>query len=102
METVKWKGASGNLYPYEVHKFGASFNAVAANYCVAKLVGNTYHAIYFGQTNNLQDRFSNHEKDPCFRRNGATHTHVHRNSNETTRRSEEVDLIKLHDPVCNK
>ena len=101
MITFKWTGSSGQTYLYEVYSYDTAFNPVAANYCVAKIVNQRYQAIYFGQTSNLKARFENHEKEDCFKRNGATQIHVHQNGLEFIRKSEETDLIANYGTICN-
>ena len=60
-------------------------------------------AIYIGETGDLSDRFDNHHRMPCIKREGATHICTHKSSaNKETRRTEEVDLIGNYDPICNR
>jgi len=62
-----------------------------------------WFALYIGQSSDLGDRLSNHEKEEYAIKNGATHIHAHINSRgEQARLDEEEDLIKHHLPLCNK
>jgi predicted GIY-YIG superfamily endonuclease len=101
--TILWPGQSGNKYNYSIYEIGTNFNDVAGNYVYAEETKpNSWSPKYFGQTNNLKNRLSNHEKETCATRNGATHIHVHANSSETSRLSEEKDLIVNWKPPCNE
>ena len=57
-----------------------------------------WRPIYIGQTNSLETRLANHEKETCVVSHGATHIHTHTStSNEAIRINEETDLIKKMD-----
>jgi len=103
-ETIMWEDASGNKHKYWIYDFGYdSFAAVPANYIFAKETSPQYYKpIYIGQTGNISDRFDNHHKMDCIKRNGATHIHAHKSSSdEETRCEEESDLIEKWHPICN-
>jgi hypothetical protein len=102
--TIKWVGKSGREYLYWIYKLGATFDAVPGNYIFAKSVpDNKLRAIYIGQTSNLSERFDNHERMPCIRRNGADYICAHKsNESEKGRCAEESDLIANYDPCCNR
>lgn len=101
-ETVSWKGASGNSYPYGVYGFDTRWNDKAGNYIFASRANGTWKATYVGQTESFLDRLPNHNEIDCARRNGATHVHAHTNNGgEEVRKAEEADLIKAHQPPCN-
>jgi len=101
--TITWTGASGKGYTYFIYPIGTEFNAVPGNYIFAKeTTPHTYAPIYIGQTGNLSERFDNHHKMPCIKRNGATHIHAHTSSEkEEVRLAEETDLIRKWNPPCN-
>lgn len=98
---VNWPGKSGRTYTYLVYPIGTSFNDVAGNYIYAKQVGPQWQPCYIGQTNSLQNRLANHEKEACAKRHGATHIHVKVTPGERDRLAEEEDLIRLWNPPCN-
>ena len=101
-QTCVWTGKSGKAYPFEVYKIGTSFKDVGGNYIFAKeTTANRWTPQYIGETQSLRDRLPNHEKLPCVERNGATHVHVHANSNAGARLAEEADLIAATNPPCN-
>lgn len=100
---MTWYGKSGVAYEYHIYPFGTSFREAPGNYIFAmKSKPNTWRPIYVGETSNLAERFDNHHKMPCIKRNGATHIHVRINRNgEVGRRMEEKDLMSKYGPVCN-
>ncbi len=60
-------------------------------------------AIYIGETGDLSDRFDNHHRMPCIKREGATHICAHKSSdNESIRKAEEDDVIANYNPICNR
>ncbi len=102
--TIMWPGLSGREYKYWIHPIGASFKEEAGNYIFAKEAKPGYWTpCYIGQTENLEKRLGDHEKEACAKRNGATHIHAHTNpAGETTRKAEEKDLIQKWKPPCNE
>jgi len=101
--TINWTGNSGQKYLYYIYPIDASFKKEAGNYIFAKeSKPNYWISVYIGQTKNLDQRIENHEKEECAKRNGATHIHAHLNKNESSRLSEEKDLILKWQPVCNE
>ena len=101
--TIDWTGQSGRTYRYWIYPIDQLFTDGAGNYIFAKEVQQgRWTPCYIGQTSNLSDRLSDHEKEMCARRHGATHIHAHANpAGESTRRAEEADLISRWDPPCN-
>ena len=101
--TMVWKGHSGKRYEYVVYGLNASWNNKPGNYIFAKRTASGWHAIYVGQTDSFASRLPNHNERGCAVRNGATHVHAHVNSaGESSRKFEEVDLIREHQPACNQ
>ena len=102
--TIKWNGQSGTEYQYWIYPIGTNFKKEAGNYIFAKqTTQNHWSPCYIGQTENLDERLEDHEKETCAKRNGATHMHVHLNSGgEQARRAEEKDLILKWQPPCNE
>lgn len=101
--TIDWEGISGQKYTYNIHNIDVDFKEVPGNYIFAQKSIGIWKAIYIGETKNLNDRHENHEKRECALRNGATHIHSHINYNgESERKLEESDLVKKHQPICNK
>ena len=102
--TINWRGRSGREYAYHIYPIGTEFKSAPGNYVFAKQTRpNTFQPIYIGETEDLSQRFDNHHKMPCIRRNGATHITVHANYNgEQARKAEEADLIANYRPICNE
>jgi hypothetical protein len=97
MEIVNWRGVSGKSYSYSIHKLPVSFNKLReGNYIYTKLINDIWVPIYIGQ-GDLGDRISpNHHQAKCIVLKGATHVHVHLNSDENARVAEEQDLLQAH------
>lgn len=102
-QTINWPGQSGKEYTYWIYPAGASFKDAPGNYIYAKQTKPGYWSpLYIGQTNSLATRLSNHEKETCAKRNGATHIHAHTSGGEPERLAEEKDLIVRWKPPCNE
>lgn len=101
--TINWAGQSGTEYNYWIHPIGTSFANKPGNYIWAKPAKPNYWTpVYIGQTDDLGQRLSNHEKEASAKRQGATHIHAHiNNGGEKARLAEERDLILRWKPVCN-
>ena|SRR5208283_4218907 len=101
--TINWPGKSGTQYKYWIHPIGTSFKEVPGNYIYAKETSTGgFVPCYIGQTENLGNRLSNHEKETCAKKNGATHIHAHTSGDgDQTRQAEEEDLIFKWQPPCN-
>jgi len=102
--TINWFGLSGREYKYWIYKIGKTFKEDPGNYIFAKETQTGYWSpSYIGETENLNQRLGNHEKEACARKHGATHIHAHLNSGgEEARRQEENDLIMKWKPPCNE
>lgn len=100
---IRWEGASGDKYGYWIHPIGTAFKDEAGNYIYAKETSpNEWAPVYIGQTSSLKDRLADHDKEPCAKKNGATHVHAHTDSaGEAARLGEEADLVERWAPVCN-
>ena len=102
--TINWTGQSGAAYTYYICPRGTQFSDnVPGNYIHAKETSpGKFVPVYIGQTKNLNERLSNHEKKACVDKHGATHVCVHANSQgEQARLDEEKDLILRWQPTCN-
>ncbi len=100
---VEWSGVSGTKYSYWAYPIGTTLQEAAGNYIFAReTVTGRWVACYVGQTENLNQRLGDHEKEACAKRNGATQIHAHLTTGgEAVRKREEEDLIKGHKPPCN-
>ena len=101
--TQVWEGRWGTKYTFQVYAVPISPNHVPANYIFARLnANNAWTPLYIGETSDLADRLTNHEKWPCASQNGVTHIHAHTSpANEAQRKQEEADLIARWSPMCN-
>lgn len=101
--TILWDGKSGKEYKYWIFEIGHPLKQVPGNYCFAKETEpSKWRPIYFGETKDLSERFDNHHKITCIRREGATHIHAHESSaDKETRLTEEADLVERWHPECN-
>jgi len=100
---ILWPGKSGQEYTYWIYPINSSFKEEGGNYIFAKeTVPKKWIPVYIGQTENLNERLENHEKETCAKRNGATHIHAHINNDKNARLVEEKDLIIRWQPVCNE
>lgn len=103
-QKVKWPGLSGKEYEYWVYPIGATFKKEPGNYIFAKVTpDNKWAPCYIGQTEDLDARLGNHEKEACAKRHGATYIHAHLTAGgESVRKAEERDLSQLWKPPCNE
>jgi hypothetical protein len=96
MVTFDWTGASGKSYVYHIYE--VEFDPTAAqdgNYIFAKVVEKLWRPIYVGE-GDLKDRLAAARKDGCVTRKGATHVHMHLNSDEDDSKAEESDILAAH------
>lgn len=101
---ITWTGQSGEKYNYGILPIETALKEQPGNYIFAKeTTPNHWKACYIGQTENLNKRTGDHEKEDCAKREGATHIHAHiNNDGEQIRRAEEKDLILKWQPPCNE
>ena len=103
VQTIDWKGKSGNSYRYWIHRIGTAFRDSPGNYIYAKEVQpGRWSPLYIGQTKRLETRLASHEKEQEARRSGATHIHAHSSGAEAERTAEELDLCRAWKPSCNE
>jgi excinuclease UvrABC nuclease subunit len=99
---INWPGRSGLKYLYWIYPIETAFNDAPGNYVFARQSSpGKWSPVYIGQSKNVAQRLSSHEKEECAKRNGATHIHVHSTPTEADRLSEELDLISRWKPPCN-
>jgi predicted GIY-YIG superfamily endonuclease len=102
-QTIKWPGESGTEYVYFIYPRGTRFDdGQPGNYIhVIETSPNRFKPVYIGQTNDLNRRLTNHEKQQCVDSRGASHLCVRVNAGERARLLEEEDLIRRWNPACN-
>ncbi len=100
---INWEGRSGKAYEYHIYPLNEKHDAVPANYLFArKTEKGTFTPIYAGETGDISERFDNHHKMPCIKREVATHLCTHKGSRDkSTRQQEESDIIDRWKPPCN-
>jgi hypothetical protein len=101
-DSIILQGRSGARYVFQVHPWGANFNAVGGVYAVLRRDTDGYVVIYVGQTGDLSERFEYHHRAQCFANQGRTHIGVHPKSVERDRLIIEQDLIAMYQPPCNR
>ncbi len=89
---IKWKGKSGNSYPFKIYTKDSNFFKVDGNYIFAKETSTGWDAVYIGE-GNLKTRTKDNIYLKCLEDNKFTHYHVHVNTNENKRKAEYADLI---------
>jgi hypothetical protein len=99
-------GKSGAKYTFEVYHKDSSWNEVGAVYLVTKRTikpdgGGEHMHIYVGQTENLKERFANHQKEECFASHGANCVCVSQVSSEQSRLAIEADILAEGKWPCN-
>ena len=73
-QKINWPGKSGTQYQYWIYPIETTFNDGSGNYIFAKETRPGYWLpCYIGQTENLGDRLSNHEKESCAKKIGRAH-----------------------------
>lgn len=107
IECADWRGASGDLYRFELYPMGTEFhpNVGGVFLFVAPVPGN-YGAVYVGETEEFNDRlFTRLTRHPRFesaRRHGATMLGVHLVTAGVAERARiEADLRQKLNPPCN-
>jgi len=103
MQSIDWKGKSGKTYHYGIFKIGIEFDEMPGNYVFAQETQpGTFRPIYIGETGNLNERFDDHHRMHCIKREGATHITAHgAYGGEEGRRAEEQDIKNFYNPPCN-
>lgn len=99
-------GKSGTEYTFAIYPINTNWKEIGAVYVVTKRTekpdgGGTHTYIYVGQTDNMNERHSNHHKASCFQRHNANCIGVLVESNETKRLKIEDDILKRHSWPCN-
>lgn len=99
-------GASGEKYTFGVYLSDTQWKDIGAVYVVTKRTekpggGGSHTYIYVGQTENLNERHSNHHKADCFKKHGANCICVHVEEDEERRLAIEADLLDASEWPCN-
>jgi len=108
LATVKFSGNSGGRYEFDVYEY--PFSGGKDYSCVYFVTHRhrdnqgkfTHDHIYVGETEDLEQRHSNHHRKLCFSRNNANAICLLRENSGEKRRSIEKDLRLKYDPLCNR
>ena len=100
---IDWPGQSGKTYRYWFLDRTGPINAVAGNYAfVMELANGSYRPVYFGETDDLQDCITSHERWNEAVRRGAKHVMGHTTpAGGLARCDEEMDLVQRWNPPLN-
>lgn len=90
--TAIWLGKTKTKYEFKVFPRNQQLKHVKGNYIFAKLINNTWEAVYIGE-GYLDERTQDPEHLECASNKGFTHYHVHSHENDITRKLEEENLI---------
>ncbi len=102
---IYWSGKSGTKYRFWIYVRGPTFKEPCPGvYIYAKQTEPHRWAppLYIGQTENVNERLTDHEKEECVNRNSATHIHIRIVTDQKSRLAIEKDLIEKWKPACNK
>lgn len=102
--SCQWPGESGTEYQYEIYPLDAEFRPLPGNYIYARLAEDgSWVPIYIAQTRDLHQRLEGHVRMDDAIAHGTTHLHAHYcAAGQAARCTEERDLIKRWQPVCNE
>jgi hypothetical protein len=97
-ETCTWTGASGKNYTYYIWPRHPNIDAgQMGNYIYAKKNSEgRWVPVYIGQGDLSVRSTKDHHRTECIDKKGATHIHMHLNSREPDRLSEERDLLERY------
>jgi len=102
--SCNWLGVSGAEYQYEIYSLNTDFRPLPGNYIYARQSEEgSWTPVYIAQTRDLHQRLEGHVRMDDAIANGATHLHAHYcAAGQAARCTEERDLIKYWQPVCNE
>ena len=103
MTEAIFRGISGRLHRFSVHRPQEQFAAQAAVYCFARPGpgGRGWTPLFLSRTGNLSTRLASHEQWPEAQLLGATHILVHQHDERDAREYVEADLASALKPVMN-
>ncbi len=103
MSEAIFRGISGRLHRFDVHRPCAQFAAAPAVYCFARPGpgGRGWTPLFLSRTGNLAKRLASHEQWPHALLLGATHVLVCQHDERDAREYVEADLAQALRPVMN-
>jgi len=106
--TATFEGASGTKYRFNVYTLDTEFENFGAVYAFTRRTKKedgtgTHTFLYIGESGELGDRISGHEKWSCVQEHKGNCICVHEESSSKTRLKKEADLLELEgrNPPCN-
>ncbi len=98
-----FRGISGRLHRFRVHRPEAEFEAAPAVYCFARPgpAGRGWTPLFLSRTGNLAKRLAAHEQWPEAQLLGATHILICQHDERDAREYVEADLAQALKPVMN-
>lgn len=100
--TLNVTGKSGTVYSFYLHPIGTSYKKIGGVYFFVKKTADSYTPIYVGITNDLSERFDDHHKMSCIKKNGATHLLTRAEEDEKKRQTIEKDILLAINTSCNE
>jgi hypothetical protein len=103
MSEAIFRGISGRLHRFSVHRPHEQFAGAPAVYCFARPGpgGRGWTPLFLSRTGNLAKRLAAHEQWPEAQLLGATHILVHQHDERDAREYVEADLAQALRPVMN-
>ncbi len=103
MKDVIFRGSSGRIHRFSLHRPDEDFPVSAAVYCFARPVagGRGWAPVFLSRTANLKARLDGHERWADARLLGATHILIHKREERDAREFVEADLLNSLKPVLN-
>jgi hypothetical protein len=103
MSEAIFRGISGRLHRFSVHRPTEQFAAQPAVYCFARPgpAGRGWTPLFLSRTGNLSKRLASHEQWPQAQLLGATHVLVCDHDERDAREYVEADLAQSLRPVMN-
>lgn len=103
MSEAIFRGVSGRLHRFSVHRPQDGFSAAPAVYCFARPgpAGRGWTPLFLSRTGNLAKRLAAHEQWAEAQLLGATHVLVHQRDERDAREFVEADLAQALKPVMN-
>jgi len=103
MNEAIFRGLSGRLHRFSVHRPDAQFAQAPGVYCFARPGpnGRGWSPLFISRTGNMAKRMAAHEQWPEAQLLGATHILVHCHDERDAREYVEADLARALRPVMN-
>jgi hypothetical protein len=103
MSEAIFRGLSGRLHRFSVHRPDQKFAAQPAVYCFARPGpgGRGWTPLFLSRTGNLSKRLAAHEQWPQAQLLGATHVLICEHDERDAREYVEADLAQALKPVMN-